>query len=159
MGLVFRVLCWIHYFPSGFLALDLAKSISDSMSDSIACDIEEENISDLKSLFKNMIEMVMEEYDKKTCGALKNGMFENWNEAKLDGNCEDKSYDTVKDLLECKCPNWFDFAQGRRPNIYGIRLAVKGVCLSYCKIQTKEKSFFDRTTSLTHIVCIKIAKN
>ena len=159
MGLAFRVLCWIHYFPSDLpLALDLATSISDSMSNSIACDIEEGNNSDLKSFFKNMIEMAMEGYDKKTCGALKNGFFENWKESNMDENCEDKSYNTVKELLECKCPNWFDFVQGRRNNIYGIRLAVKGVWRGYCKIQTKEINFVYRTTSLTHTVSIKIAR-
>ena len=159
MSLVFRALCWILYFPPSdiTLAVDLTKRVSDAMKDLIACDIEEDNISDLNNFLKNTFEMVMEEYDRRSSGALKNRLLEEWEGARSVGNWEEESDITVKDLLKCKCPNWFKIVQGRSKNIYGVRLSVKGVWRGYCRIQTK-KIKVDRTTSLAHIACIKIAR-
>ena len=151
MGLAFRLLCWILYFPPKDISLasDLSRTFSASIRRSIACDIDEDDTSELHIFLKKVVQRSVEEYDRKSGGAVKKSLIGNWEEEK-DLN--------AADLLELKCPNWFEFAQGKVENICGARLAIKGVLRGYCKIQTRRFSSLDRTTSLLHIASDKIAR-
>ena len=158
MALAFRVLCWIVYFPLDMtLTSDLTRTISDSIAGSIACDIEGDNTSDLKCFLKKVVERAIEEYDRKSDGAVKKNMIRN-REEENDRKWVGGSYSTVKEVLESISPNWFTFRRGKRKNICGVRLTVKGVWRGYCKIQTKRINFVDRTTSLLHMTCVRIAR-
>ena len=70
------------------------------------------------------------------------------------GGCDS----TVKEVLESTYSNWFTFTRGKGKNICGVRLRLKGVCRWYCKIQTKRITCVDRTTSLLHMSCIRVAR-
>ena len=154
MGLAFNPICWILYFPTDMiLASELTSAISDAVRSSIACDIGEDNTLDTGLFLKKVVERSIEEYDRKTDGAVKKKLTENW---------EGESDLSAKELLELKAAkfgrNWFAYAQGKSKNICGIYLELKGVWRGYCKIQTKNFTSVDQTTSLVHKTCVKIAR-
>ena len=163
MGLAFRAIGWILYFPTDItLARELTSTISDTVRSSIACDFEEDNSIDsgLSLFLKKVVESAIEEYDWKSDGAVKKKLIEDWVYANEKWGCENHitPRKSVKELLDLNCPNWFIFARGIRENIWGFCLRLSGIWQGYCKIQTKRIAFVDQPTSLRHISCIKIAR-
>ena len=156
MALAFRVLCWTVNFSLDIaLTCDLTRAISDSIAGSIAC--EGDNTSDLKSFLKKVVERAIEEYDRKCDGTVKKKIIGNWeedNDRKWVVGCDS----AVKEVLESTYSNWFTFARGKGKNICGVSLRVKGVWRWHCKIQTKRITCVDRTSSLLHMTCIRVAR-